>query len=271
MSLNHKLRIGAVSYLNTKPLVQGLDDFAPNSEIIYDLPSRLALQLHREELDVALIPSVELLRNSEYTIVSDACIACRGPVMSVKLYCRVHPSQITSLALDEGSRTSAVLVQILLAQRFGVRPKLFPLPIGESLNDAETDAVLLIGDRAMHTLDSDYPEVWDLGDVWCRWSERPFVFAMWTARANRSLPGVATALSMARDEGLRCLEDIADRESPIVGLPADSCYTYLRDNLHFHLGLREIQGLELYAQYAAKLGLVPAEQKIAFHSTSELA
>ena len=104
------MRIGAVSYLNTKPLVYGLADLAPQHELVYDLPSRLADRLAAGALDVALIPSVEYFQRPDYEIVSDACIACRGPVRSVKLLSRVPLESIRTLALDEGSRTSAVLV-----------------------------------------------------------------------------------------------------------------------------------------------------------------
>lgn len=263
--MNQIIRIGAVSYLNTKPLVHRLDELAPQARLVYDLPSRLADQLASGDLDVALIPSVEFLRNPEYMIVSDACIACRGPAFSVKLYCRVEPQRIETLALDEGSRTSATLAQILLAERFGLRPALLPLPIGNSLRDTSADAVLLIGDRAMQTTDDDYVQVWDLGDVWCRWFELPFVFAMWTARSDRDLPGIASALTMARDAGLRSLDAISAREASGVALPVQQCVSYLRDNLHFHLGPRELRGLQLFSEHAAQLGLAPLEREIQFH------
>ena len=261
----NQIRIGAVSYLNTKPLVYRLDELAPQARLVYDLPSRLADQLASGELDVALIPSVEFLRNPDYTIVSDACIACRGPVFSVKLYCRVEPQCIETLALDEGSRTSAALAQILLAERFGLRPQLLPLPIGSSLQDTAADAVLLIGDRAIQTTAENYAQVWDLGDVWCRWSELPFVFAMWTARSDRALPGIASALTMARDAGLRSLHAIATHAASGVGLPVQQCVSYLRDNLYFHLGPRELRGLQLFSEHAAQLGLAPREREIRFH------
>src|SRR5262245_9092693 len=132
------LRVGAVTYLNTKPLVYGIERFAPQAELSFDLPSRLADDLAQGRLDVGLIPSVEYFQNSDYAIVSDACIACRGPVLSVKMFSRVPADRVRSLALDEGSRTSAALVRILLWERFGLEPQLKPLPIGAALNDATT-------------------------------------------------------------------------------------------------------------------------------------
>src|SRR5688572_13981038 len=108
------MKLGAVSYLNTKPLVYGLPATGDGIDLVFDLPSRLADRLAAGEFDVALIPSVEFCQSPQYTIVSDACIGCRGPVFSVKLFSRVPVAEIKTLALDEGSRTTAALIQILL-------------------------------------------------------------------------------------------------------------------------------------------------------------
>lgn len=250
-----QLRIGAVSYLNTKPLVYRLDEIASDAKITYDLPSRLADDLAAGELDVALIPSIEYFQDPSYTIISDACIGCRGPVLSVKLLTRVPFERIETLALDEGSRTSVALVQILLRERYGITPKLEPLPIGASVEATSADAILLIGDRAMHPLADDFIDEWDLGDEWCRWSELSFVFAMWTARAGIDVTQLGRSLEAARDAGVANLAEIAAKEAPKVGLSRDECLAYLRDNLHFYLGPRECSGLELFRQHAAKLDM----------------
>src|SRR5436853_4914289 len=138
------MRIGAVSYLNTKPLVYGLAELAPQHELVFDLPSRLADDLAAGRLDVALIPSIEFFQRPDYTIVSDACIACRGPVRSVKLFSRVPLKDIRTLALDEGSRTSIALVRILLLERFGIEPVLLPFPIDARPETIAADALLMI-------------------------------------------------------------------------------------------------------------------------------
>lgn len=257
MNPAQRVRIGAVSYLNTKPLVCGLDQLAPQADILFDLPSRLADQLANRQLDVALIPSIEYLQDPTYTIVSDACIACRGPVWSVKLFGRVPVDRIRRLALDEGSRTSVALTRILLARRHGLHPELETLPIGSTLDDTAADAVLLIGDRAIHAPNRGFEFVWDLGDEWRKWTGWSFVFAMWVARRDEVPPGISDALAAARDQGLSQLEAIARHEAPRMQLDADACLSYLRDNLYFHLGPRERKGLELFGQYAAELGLAP--------------
>jgi chorismate dehydratase len=258
MDCQRKIRVGAVSYLNTKPLVYHLDQLAPHAEIIYEVPSCLSDDLEAGRLDVALIPSIELFKDANYTIVSDACIGCRGPVLSVKLLSRVPLHRIGTLALDEGSRTSAVLVRILLEQRFGLRPRWLSLPIGASVSQCPADAILLIGDRAIHSRSESFVAEWDLGDQWCRWCGLPFVFAMWVARRETELEGIGEALGDARDAGVAALAQIARQEAGSAGLTYEQCLCYLRDNLHFCLGPNERRGLELFHRHAAELGLAPS-------------
>ena len=252
------IRIGAVSYLNTKPLVHRLAKFAPQIRLMFDLPSRLSARLANGELDVALIPCIDYFDHFDYHIISDACIGCRGPVLSVKLYFRVRPEEVTTLALDEGSRTSAAMAQILLSQRFGLTPQLESLPIGMGLGDTCSDAVLLIGDRAIDPPQEEFLETWDLGEHWCRWSKLPFVFAMWTARREIDTGDLGTALSAARDAGLKELKTIAKMEAPLVGMTTTDCLTYLRDNLYFHLGEPQQKALKFYYNHALNLDLVPS-------------
>ena len=259
-----RVRVGAVNYLNTKPLVHELTELAPEADLTYDYPSRLADDLVAGKLDVALIPSIEFFQDPTYTIVSDACIGCRGPVWSVKLFSRVPLAQIHTLALDEGSRTSVALVRILLERRYGIQPRLEALPLGASATDTRADAVLLIGDRAIHEPSEEFVAVWDLGDQWCRWAELPFVFAMWVARSGTDLQGLDVALSAARDAGVNQIWRIAERESAAIGLSDEQCYRYLRNNLHFYLGSREYRGLELFYQQAACLEMAPQGMDLSF-------
>ena len=258
MAVGKKIKVGAVNYLNTRPLIHNFQKLAPQAELVLDLPSRLADRLAAGELDVALIPSIEFLQQPAYGIVSDACIACRGPVWSVKLFSRVPPEAIRTLALDEGSRTSVALIRILLNQRYGLTPELMTLPIGATPADSPADAVLLIGDRAMHAPRGPFAAVWDLGEQWRQWSGLPFVFAMWVARSGADLQGVELALGESRDSGLSHLEEIAETEAAPLGLTPRECLGYLRDNLYFHLGPQEQRGLELFYQHASRLGLAPA-------------
>lgn len=255
------IRIGAVSYLNTKPLIYGLRNALPECELYLDLPSRLAERLAVGELDVALIPSVEFLRDGRFSIVTDACIACRGPVRSVRLLFRKPPSQVHRLALDVGSRTSAALAQILLSKRYGIRPELVALPLETDFSDIAADALLVIGDRAMKIPSSRYVEMWDLGQQWTEETALPFVFAMWVTGSEELPTVVSEALRTARNEGLKHLSSIVAAEAPRYGLTEDDCLRYFRQQLHFVLGPRERQGLDLFRQYATELGMLPESAK----------
>jgi chorismate dehydratase len=260
------MRIGAVNYLNSKPLVHDLARFAPAAELRFDLPSRLADSLAADRLDVALIPSVELFRGDGYTVISDACVACRGPVLSVKLHFRVPPERVRTVALDEGSRTSAALTQILFAELVGTSPRWEPLPIGRSMDATMADAVLLIGDRAIQPTHGDFCEVWDLGERWCEWTGLPFVFAMWIARPGADADEIAPALAAARDSGVRHLAEIAAAEAVALNLPADLAEGYLRDNVHFRLGAAERDGLLHFYELCVRHKIVShGSTPFAFH------
>jgi chorismate dehydratase len=260
-----RLRIGAVSYLNTKPLVYGMDSCAAESALILDLPSRLADRLAAGDLDVALIPSIEAILDPNYTVVSDACIGCHGPVWSVKLLSRVAPEKIKTLALDEGSRTSRVLGRIILQKQFGVCPDLTALKMTDDWQQTPTDAVLIIGDRAMAEDPPQFPYVWDLGEAWHQWTGLPFVFAVWAARTRESLDRLGGMLSQARDHGVANIDQIVAANAGRYQLSSQQCRQYLQQNLHFHLGDAEKLGLELYFQYAAELNLIQPNLQLQFH------
>jgi chorismate dehydratase len=263
------MRVGAVNYLNSKPLVYGLEALGSNVRVSYDLPSRLADSLAGGRLDVALVPSVEFFRSPGCSIVSDACVACRGPVLSVKLHFRVPPEEVRRVALDEGSRTSSALTCILLAELYGIRPEWEALPIGCGMEATDADAVLLIGDRAIASREQKdketrrpgdkeiFHEVWDLGERWSNWTGLPFVFAMWIARPGLDVEEIAGVLGAARDHGQRQLKQIAERSAPLVGVSRELALRYLRDNLHFKIGNEEREGLRRFYELCVKHELAP--------------
>jgi len=263
-SLTQQIQIGAVSYLNSRPLIEGLGELLPSANLVLDYPSRLADSLSAGRLDVALIPSVEYFRRPGYEVVSDACVAARGEVLSVKLYCRVHPGNIRRLALDEGSRTSAALTKVILADRYGVIPQTEALRMESTTRDSSADAVLLIGDRAMHDPAESFVEVMDLGQVWYDWTGLPFVFAMWVARQEANTDGIEDILSQARDLGLERIAEIAAEGAPRLGLTESVAYNYLTKNLHYHMTSAERSGLRLFCELAAQHNLVKPDVDIVF-------
>ena len=261
------IRVGAVSYLNAKPLYHRLDEFAPGVHLEMDLPSRLADRLGRGELDVALIPSVEYLRGAHrgYRIVPGFAIAARGPVRSVKLYSRVPFGRINRLALDDGSRTSQALARVWLDAAHGVRPSIVEaLPMGVPVQESTADAVLLIGDRAMRDPDERFYAVVDLAGAWRELTSLPFVFALWVARPGVDLGDLPEALARCRAAGLAEADAIARRYGPRLGLDVASCYDYLTRVLSYDLGGPEVAGLRRFAAMAADLSLAPKGVDFAF-------
>lgn len=269
-----RLRVGAVSYLNARPLYHRLADHAPGVDLDLDLPSRLADRLGSGDLDVALIPSVEYLRGAArgYSIVPGFAIAARGPVRSVKLYSRVPFRRIERLALDEGSRTSQALARIWLDRAHGVRPRLVEaLPWGVPVQESTADAVLLIGDRAMRDPDAPFHAVVDLGEAWQRLTGGlPFVFALWVARAGVELAGLPEALARSRADGMAHLPEIAAEAAGRLGLEPADCRDYLTRVISYDLGPAELAGLRRFAREAARLDLAPHGADLVFHDQHRL-
>ena len=273
-AMTDPIRVGAVSYLNAKPLYYRLEEFAPGAKLELDVPSRLADRLAMGELDVALIPSVEYLRGagSGYEILPGFAIAARGPVRSVKLFSRVPVDRIRRLALDDGSRTSQALVQVWLDAAHGIRPAAIEsLPLGVPPLESTADAVLLIGDGAMKVPDSAFHTVVDLAEAWNGLTGLPFVFALWVARRGVELGDLPDRLNRCRVEGLAHAGELAAIHGPRLGLDAATCYDYLTKVLSYGLGDPEIAGLRRFADMAAALSLVPKGVDLVFRRRRDLA
>ena len=268
------IRVGAVSYLNAKPLYYRLTEFAPGIALEMDLPSRLADRLAEGELDVALIPSVEYLRGAArgYEIIPGFAIAARGAVRSVKLFSRVPLERIERLALDAGSRTSQVLARVWLEACHGVRPgRIELLPAGVPVQESTADAVVLIGDRAMKVSDDGFDTVVDLAEAWRGLTGLPFVFALWVVRQGVDLGSLPEALARSRAAGLADAAALAAAHGPGLGLDVATCYDYLTRVLSYDLGEHEVAGLFRFARMAAALGLAPKGVDLVFHRRRDLA
>lgn len=263
--MGDRIRVGAVRYLNSKPLIYRLEQIDPKVELCLEVPSRLADRLDAEELDVALIPSIEYFRHPGWVVIPGMSIAAYGPVLSVKLYCRVPVHAVRSVAMDEGSRTSVALTRILFKEWHGIQPAVRPFPLGTPAQEVEADAVLVIGDRAIRPLDLGQVACLDLGHEWLKLTGLPFVFAMWVARPALDLRGVDSALRRARSSGQRCVAQIAAEHGPGLGLRPHEAVRYLTEYIRFDLGDREIQGLQLFYEWATRLGLAPQGVPLVFY------
>jgi chorismate dehydratase len=253
------VRVGAVNYLNTKPLIEKLTSFGPAIDLTLDLPSRLADQMAEGELDVGLIPVIEFFRAEDYSFIPGIAIASRGPVLSVTLFSRVPWGEIRTLALDEGSRTSATLAKLILAHRHGVMPQFEQLPMAVPADDVSTDAVLLIGDRAMHACLPGFRYAYDLGEEWTNWTGLPMVFALWAVRGGVELDReTEQAFHLAKAYSLAHSGELAAREAAKLGIDPGYCRRYFTNIIHYDLGERELAGLRRYYELAVELGLAPA-------------
>lgn len=260
-----RLRIGAVSYLNTKPLIHELNRLASDAELVLDYPSRLAQRLASGDLDVGLIPIVEYFRADGYRLVPGISISSHGSVLSVTLFSRKPWSEIETVALDEGSRTRAALAQVILRHRYGVRPRVRPLGMDEEAEQAASDAVLLIGDRAMHACLPGFAYAFDLGQEWHDWTGLPFVYAAWAVRGGVDLGPVESALHESKRRGQANIGAIAAAEASRLGLDAGFCRRYLANIIRYELGPREQAGMERFYALASELDFVPRGRQIEFY------
>lgn len=254
------VRIGAVSYLNSKPLIHGLSqDLEGIGALTTDLPSRLADQIKAGSIDVGLIPAFEYLKTPGLKLVSQSAIVSRGPVWSVRLFFRTEPSQVKRVALDEGSRTSVALSKLLLHEMLGLRPETCMLHMSDDPELVDADAVLLIGDRAMHpeNYECTFQTSWDLGEQWFQWTGLPFVFAGWVARES-SIDEVRLGrmLDEAKERGRREVLDICQQCCNTYGLTVAKCLDYLTNYIFFDLDQEALRGLEEFRYRCQRAGLI---------------
>lgn len=267
-----KLRLGAVSYLNTKPLIEDLPRLTDDIDLILDVPSKLAEDLAAGRLDVALIPSIEYFRAGRYSILEGISISSYGPVLSVKVFSRVPFGDIRTLALDAGSRTSIALTKILLNRLFGIQPETQILSMASDPTDIQTDATLLIGDRAMRVPDGQYPFTLDLGYEWSRWTGLPFVFAFWAVGPDVVVPqSVQDAMHEAKRLGRPRIPKIAELEAQRLGIDETRCRYYLEHVIRHHFGEEERQGLCRFYELAVEHGLAPKGVACVFHGSEHSA
>src|SRR5215831_5747256 len=204
------IRLGAVTYLNARPLVYGLEH-SDRFSIRYDVPSECARLLHARETDLGLIPSIEYLRGpAPYALVPGPAVISRGPVASVAIYTRRDPKDIRTIAMDTSSRTSVALATVLLARRFGVTAEAAPMAPDLDAMLARADAALVIGDTALFL---DHAALGarkiDLGEEWTAMTGLPFVYACWTGWPGALDRGDVMALQQARDAGVAQSDAVA--------------------------------------------------------------
>ena len=271
-----RLRISAISYLNTAPLMWDFEHGPAGREfeISYTVPSLCAKALAEGTADIGIIPAAAYAQIPGLQVLPDVAIASRRAVRSILLVSQIPVELVRTVALDTSSMTSVALTKIFFEKWMGGGRTFTSMEpeIEKMLN--ECDAGLLIGDPALQVDRQRYHTV-DLAEEWIRYTGKPFVFAFWAVRgaalreANPALD-LAAVFRDSRDHGLRLenLELIAREWAPRVSLSEADVRGYLAENIHYRLDPGCIEGLQLFYRYAADLEVLPRAPELCFTGTS---
>jgi chorismate dehydratase len=243
------LRISAVSFLNTCPLVWGMTHgpLAGRAEIWFEVPSACAASVAGGVADVGIVPVIEMARQ-KLSSVPGLGIASDGDVRSIFIVSHVPAPEIRSLALDTSSRTSVALARVILERKYGVRPRTIPYPPNVDKMLTLADAALLIGDPALRLApEQEGYFVYDLGREWKAMTGLPMVYAMW---AGRGATDATELLHESYAYGRDRIDEIVASEAPPRRIPPTLAHGYLTKNIVFELGERHMQGLEMYLSMA---------------------
>ncbi len=262
-----KVKLGVFNFLNAKPLIYAIenDKIQHNFELVYDIPSQVAVNLLNKEINAGLVSSIHYAKYSvKYRIVPEVCIASRGPVNSVRLYFKKDLKDIKSVATDISSMTSVVLARIILSEKYDVQPKFIAMKPNPEEMLSRADAALLIGDHALFE-SSGYESYLDLGDEWDDLTGLPFVYALWVGRRDTLSHDDVSKLIEAKRYGIQNIDVICDEASEKYGVDFEFCKSYLTENLHYELGEMEINGMKEFFTYAFYYGMIEFIPEIKFY------
>ncbi len=267
-----RLRISAISYLNTAPLMWDFEhgQAGRDFDISYTLPSGCARALAEGAADIGIIPAAAYTQIPGLQILPDVAIASRRAVRSILLVSNVPVEKVRTIALDTSSMTSVALTKVLFEKWLGGGRTFTPMEPNLEQMLAQCDAGLLIGDPALQVDRSRYQTL-DLAEEWIRYTGKPFVFAFWAVRGEalrEADPGLdlAAVFRDSRDHGLEAqnLEQIVREWAPRLGLSEDRAREYLTENIHYQLDAGCLEGLGLFYKYAAEIGALPAAPELQF-------
>jgi chorismate dehydratase len=265
------LRISAISYLNTAPLMWDFEHGEAGREfdISYTLPSACARALEAGTADIGIIPAAAYAQVPGLMVLPGVAIASRRPVRSILLVSRVPVDQIRTVALDTSSMTSVALTKVLFEKWLGGGRTFTPMAPDIEKMLAEHDAGLVIGDPALQIDRSRYSTL-DLAEEWIRYTGKPFVFAFWAVRqdALREAPSqdLATVFQQSRDHGLepRSLDQIVREWAPRLRLKESDVRAYLTESIYYQLDAACLEGLQLFYRYAAEISALRAAPEMCF-------
>jgi chorismate dehydratase len=274
-----RLRISAISYLNTAPLMWDFEHGEAGSEfdISYTLPSACARALEAGSADIGIIPAAAYAQVPGLTVLPGVAIASRRPVRSILLVSRMPVDKIRSVALDTSSMTSVALVKVLFEKWLGGGREFTSMSPDIEKMLARHDAGLLIGDPALQIDRSRYLTL-DLAEEWIRYTGKPFVFAFWAVRQDAlheaaPPPDMANIFQQSRDHGLepRSIDQISHEWAPRLSLTQSDVRSYLSENIYYQLDAPCLEGLQLFYRYAAEIGALPAAPEMCFLNAANAA
>lgn len=267
-----RLRISAISYLNTAPLMWNFEhgDAGRDFDISYTLPSACARSLADGTADIGIIPAAAYPEIPNLLVLPEVAIASRRAVRSILLVSKVPVEQIRTVALDTSSMTSVALLKVLFARWLGAGRTFTAMAPNTDRMLADHDAGLLIGDPAL-MVDRKRYHTLDLAEEWIRHTGKPFVFAFWAVR-REALSEAAPSLDLpavfqnSRDQGLEAssLDQIAREWAPKLGISEGDVVAYLTQNIHYQLDAGCLEGLQLFYWYAAEIGALPSAPELQF-------
>jgi chorismate dehydratase len=268
--------VGCVSFLNARPLIDGLDGL-DSLRVLYDVPSALLEDLLAGGVDAALCPVIDFQTASEpLQLLPVGGIGCFGPTLTVRLYSRLPFDRLDRVHTDTDSHTSIVLMRLLLNDLYGVRPRLLDLPADRidpeaQSNTGQPDAMLLIGDKVVTAAppEDDYPHQLDLGQAWARLTGLPFVFAVWMCRRDAELGDLPDRLDTQRRTNADRTDRIAAEHAPSAGWPLDLARQYLGRFLRYQLGSTELRAIERFWRRAHELELIPRLRPMELHPSTD--
>jgi chorismate dehydratase len=267
-----RLRISAISYLNTAPLMWDFEHGTAGRDfdISYTVPSSCARALEAGTADIGIIPAAAYTQIPGLIVLPGVAIASRRPVRSILLVSKVPIDTIRTVALDTSSMTSVALTKVLFEKWLGGGRIFTPMEPNIEKMLAQHDAGLVIGDPALQIDRSRYLTL-DLAEEWIRCTGKPFVFAFWAARQDSlceasASQDLAAVFQQSRDHGLEPanINRIVREWAPRLGLTESDVRSYLTENIYYQLDAACLEGLRLFYRYATEIGALPVAPELQF-------
>ena len=278
-----KNKISIVKYLNSVPLAWGILHGAQQEAFdpVLSTPAECADQLARGSVDIGLIPSIEFQRIKGTRIVPGPTVASTHRVRSVLLVSVMPLWKVKTVAYDNGSRTSVTLARIVFNEFYHIRPDFKAAEPDLATMLAQSDAALLIGDRALKFMeDNERPEaehqkgllrlgpeplqIFDLAERWRFLTGLPFVFAFWAVRDGFKDTSIVDVLKSSRDFGVANIPAIAEQYSVQLGIKKDYVQEYLERNVYYYMDRQCVDALELFYEKAAAVGAIKSARRVEF-------